>query len=180
MAKGAHEIAYLITIIMTCAIPRAQIGRVSPILPPDHRRAAPIGPARHTRPARHRVPRGRAPRAGCIPLYKILSVRHDIGPPAPARGHANTTRSDAVKHQIFGRKVGSDDEMTVLITGTGTSTGGQAVHPGVLDEFSVESTRRAVQALRERGIEGYVLFENDPTRYAFTPEADFVYPAARH
>ncbi|WP_244103166.1 hypothetical protein [Burkholderia gladioli] len=40
--------------------------------------------------------------------------------------------------------------------------------------------RRAVAALRERGIEGYVLFENDSTRYAFTPEADFVYPAARH
>ncbi|MGN4069872.1 hypothetical protein ACS0Y7_35255 [Burkholderia gladioli] len=35
-------------------------------------------------------------------------------------------------------------------------------------------------ALRERGIKGYVHFENDLTRYAFTPEADFVYPAARH
>ncbi|WP_186157256.1 hypothetical protein [Burkholderia gladioli] len=85
-----------------------------------------------------------------------------------------------MKHQIFGRKVGSDDEMTILITGTGTCTGGQAVDPGVLDEFSVASTRRAVQTLRERGIEGYVLFERDPTHYAFTPEADFVYPAARH
>ncbi|MGZ0002904.1 hypothetical protein [Burkholderia gladioli] len=85
-----------------------------------------------------------------------------------------------MKHQIFGRKVGSGDEMKVLITGIGTSTGGQAVDPGALDDFSVASTRQAVQTLRERGIEGYVLFEGDPTPYAFTPEADFVYPAARH
>lgn len=85
-----------------------------------------------------------------------------------------------MQHQIFGRQVGTDDDMTVLMTSTGTSAGGQAVYPGVLDAFSVANTRRAVQTLRGLGIEGYVLFENDPTHYAFTPEADFVYPAARH
>ncbi|WP_186043961.1 hypothetical protein [Burkholderia gladioli] len=86
-----------------------------------------------------------------------------------------------MKHQIFGRKVGSDEPMIVLMAGLGTSTDGrQGVDPGKLEAFSLANARRAVAAMRERGIEGYVLFENDPTRYAFTPEADFVYPAARH
>lgn len=54
------------------------------------------------------------------------------------------------------------------------------VDPVKLDEFSVANARRAVQGMRERGIEGYVVFEGDPTRYEFTPESDFVYPAAVH
>lgn len=89
-------------------------------------------------------------------------------------------RNCVLKYKIFGRKVGSDDPMTVLMTGLGTVSSGKAVDPAELEAFSLASTRRAAQALRERGIEGYVLFDNDPTRYAFTPEADFVYPAARH
>lgn len=87
--------AYLITTIITCAISSGQIGRFSPILPPDPLRAAPGGPARHTRPARYRAPRDRAQRAECIPLYKFRSVRHDIDAPASARGHTNTTRTTA-------------------------------------------------------------------------------------
>ncbi|HEM7880091.1 TPA: hypothetical protein U2L31_006541 [Burkholderia contaminans] len=85
-----------------------------------------------------------------------------------------------MKHCIYGRKAGSDDAMIPLLTGTGSSTGGQTVDPGLLDEFSVASTRRAAQTLREHAIEGFVQFENDPTPYAFTPDADFVYPAVRH
>jgi len=42
------------------------------------------------------------------------------------------------------------------------------------------NARRQVQMLREKNIEGYVVFENDPTRYEFTPQADFVYPAVIH
>lgn len=48
------------------------------------------------------------------------------------------------------------------------------------DEFVVASTRRAVKLLREKGVEGYVLFESDPTPYELTPDADFVYPAVIH
>ena len=49
--------------------------------------------------------------------------------------------------------------------------------PGKLHEFEVASTRRAVNMLREKGVEGYVVFESDSARYEFTPDADFVYPA---
>lgn len=84
-----------ITILITCAISRGQIHDFSPILPPDPRRAPPSGPARQPRPARRRTPRDRVPRAGCIPLYKFRSVRHDIDAPAFARGQPNTTRSTA-------------------------------------------------------------------------------------
>lgn len=51
------------------------------------------------------------------------------------------------------------------------------VDQGRLDQFAVASARRAVQTLRERCIEGYVVFEGDPTCYEFTPVADFIYPA---
>ena len=85
-----------------------------------------------------------------------------------------------MKNKIYGRKVGSKDDMALLIEGEGVSTGGVKVDQGQLDQFAVVNTRRAVQGMRERGIEGYVVFESDPTRYEFTPEADFEYPAAVH
>lgn len=85
-----------------------------------------------------------------------------------------------MKKKIYGRKVGSKDDMALLVEGDGVSTGGVKVDQGELDEFSVASARRAVHAMRERGIEGYLVFEGDPTRYEFTPESDFVYPAAVH
>ncbi len=70
--------------------------------------------------------------------------------------------------------------MVLLIEGTGVSTGGKKVDPGVVDQFTVSNARRAVKSLREKGIEGYVLFEGDPTRYEYTPDADFVYPKSVH
>ena len=85
-----------------------------------------------------------------------------------------------MKKKIYGRKVGSKDDMALLIEGQGVSTGGVKVEQGELDQFAVANARRAVQAMRERGIEGYVVFEGDPTRYEFTPDTDFVYPAAVH
>jgi hypothetical protein len=85
-----------------------------------------------------------------------------------------------MKNKIFGRKVGSTDAMALLIEGTGVSTGGTKVTPGVIAAFVVANARRSVQAIRERGIEGYIQFEDDPTRYEFTPDADFVYPASVH
>lgn len=85
-----------------------------------------------------------------------------------------------MKKKIYGRKVGSKEEMVLLIEGEGVSTGGVKVDQGELDQFSVASARRAVLGMRERGIECYVVFEGDPTPYAFTPGADFVYPAIVH
>lgn len=85
-----------------------------------------------------------------------------------------------MKKKIFGRKVGSDEAMALLIEGTGVSTGGKKVDPGVIAEVAVASARRAVKVMRDKGIEGYILFEDDPTRYEFTPDADFVYPASVH
>lgn len=70
--------------------------------------------------------------------------------------------------------------MALLIKSEGISTGGVKVDQGELDQFALANDRRAVQAMRARGIEGYVVFEGDPTRYEFTPESDFVYPAAVH
>ncbi|TDA48096.1 hypothetical protein [Burkholderia pyrrocinia] len=85
-----------------------------------------------------------------------------------------------MKKQIFGRKVGSANDMVLLLESDGVSTGGQVVDAGAIDEFAVASARRSVQALRKNYIEGYVLFEGDPTRYEFTPDADFAYPASVH
>lgn len=85
-----------------------------------------------------------------------------------------------MKKKIYGRKVGSREEMALLIEGEGVSTGGRKVDQGQLDDFALANTRRVVLTMRERGIEGYVVFENDPTRYEFTPDTDFVYPAAVH
>lgn len=82
--------------------------------------------------------------------------------------------------KIYGRKTGSKDDMALLIEGEGVSIGGVKVDHGELDQYALANARRAVQALRERGIEGYVVFEGDPTRYAFTPDTDFMYPAALH
>lgn len=85
-----------------------------------------------------------------------------------------------MKKKIYGRKAGSKDDMVLLIEGEGVSTGGVKVDQDKLDEFALANARRTVQAMRERGIEGYVVFEGDPTRYEFTPDTDFVYPAAAH
>lgn len=85
-----------------------------------------------------------------------------------------------MKKKIYGRKVGSKEDMALLIEGEGVRTGGVQADQGELDQFSVESARRAVQGMRERGVEGYVVFEGDPTHYEFTPESDFVYPATVH
>lgn len=85
-----------------------------------------------------------------------------------------------MKKKIYGRKVGTNVDMALLIEGEGVLTGGGSVDQGMLDQFSVENARRAVMGMRERGIEGYVVFEGDPMHYVFTPESDFVYPAAIH
>lgn len=83
-----------------------------------------------------------------------------------------------MKNKVFGRKDGSQAPMVLLLEGNGVSTGGKRVEPEAIAEFALANTRRTVQMLREKNIEGYVLFENDPTHYEFTPEADFVYPSA--
>jgi len=85
-----------------------------------------------------------------------------------------------MKSSIFGRKVGSVDDMSLLFKSDGVSSGGRPVDPGVIDEFVVKNARRKVDLLRQKNIEGYVLFESDPTPYEFTPEADFVYPLSVH
>lgn len=43
-------------------------------------------------------------------------------------------------------------------------------------DFVVANARRNVRLLRDKGIEGYIVFEGDPTHYAYTPETDFIYP----
>lgn len=85
-----------------------------------------------------------------------------------------------MKKKIYGRKVGSKKDMVLLIEGEGVSTGSVKIDQGELDMFSVANARRAVQGMRERNIEGYVVFEGDPTHYEFTPESDFMYPATIH
>jgi hypothetical protein len=85
-----------------------------------------------------------------------------------------------MKSQIYGRKVGSGETFALLIESSGASTSGKQVDQGMLEEFEVANARRAVQVFRVKGIEGYVQFEGDQTRYEFTPNADFVYPASLH
>ncbi|WJN72107.1 hypothetical protein [Burkholderia anthina] len=85
-----------------------------------------------------------------------------------------------MKSRIFGRKLGTTTPMVRLIESDEPTADGGPNDPGELEAFTVEYTRRTVQGLRAQGVEGYVLFSDDPTAYAFTPDADFVYPAARH
>jgi hypothetical protein len=82
-----------------------------------------------------------------------------------------------MKSEIYGRKVGSNVECRLLMSSDGASSGGVKVDPKKLREFELANTRRAVAGLREKNIEGYVVFEGDPRRYEFTPGDDFVYPA---
>lgn len=86
----------------------------------------------------------------------------------------------AMKKKIYGRKAGSKQEMILLLEGEGVRTGGVKADQGEVEHFAVTNARRAVQGMRERGIEGYVVFEGDPTHFEFTPDSDFVYPATVH
>lgn len=87
-----------------------------------------------------------------------------------------------MKNKIYGRKVGSSDDMLMLCESDDASNSNSAkrADPGVIAEFVIANARRFVKALRERNIEGYIVFEGDLTQYTFTPEADFVYPASVH
>lgn len=70
--------------------------------------------------------------------------------------------------------------MVLLMESGGVSPGGQTVDAVLVDQVTLTNTRRQVQMLRDKHIEGYVVFENDPTRYEFSPGVDIVYPAALH
>lgn len=85
-----------------------------------------------------------------------------------------------MKSKIFGRKVGSQSPMTLLLEGLGVSSGGKVGDPVFMMDFAIANARRSVQMLRDKSIEGYIVFENDPTQYMFTPESDFAYPATTH
>ena len=84
-----------------------------------------------------------------------------------------------MKNKIYGRKVGSSDEMALLAENDGASNSNSAkrADQGVVADFVVANARRFVKVMREKNIEGYVVFEGDPRHYDFTPEFDFVYPA---
>lgn len=82
-----------------------------------------------------------------------------------------------MKSEIYGRKVGTQGECKLLISSDGASSGGKKADPEKLREFELASTRRAVATLREKQIEGYVIFEDDPRQYKFAPSANFMYPA---
>lgn len=82
-----------------------------------------------------------------------------------------------MKRQIYGRPAGSDQKPTLLMeSGDAIVSGGKAASPATPLQVEVASTRRAVAALREKRLEGYVVFGDDPTQYPFTPEKDFAYP----
>lgn len=86
-------------------------------------------------------------------------------------------KDESMKRQIFGRKHGSKGEYELLISSDGASSGGSKADTEKLFKFELENTRRSVKALRDKAVEGYVLFEGDSARYTFTPDVDFVYPA---
>lgn len=83
-----------------------------------------------------------------------------------------------MKSQIFGRKVGSNTHFNLLVNSEGVSTISPKADTKLIREFELSNTRRAFANLRERAIEGYVVFEGDTTHYLFTPKMDFVYPSS--
>ncbi|MBU9278294.1 hypothetical protein [Burkholderia gladioli] len=85
-----------------------------------------------------------------------------------------------MQHRIFGRRVGAGTELKLVAIDEGSSPDASPGEPGRLDVLSLASARQATRVLRESGYEGCVLFEGDPTPYAFTPDADFVHLAACH
>jgi hypothetical protein len=87
-----------------------------------------------------------------------------------------------MKNKIYGRKAGSSGPMELLREGDGTSNSNSAkrADPTVLIQFVIANAHRFVKTLRDRKIEGYIVFEGDPTHYTFTPDADFVYPSTLH
>lgn len=82
-----------------------------------------------------------------------------------------------MKNKIYGRSVGFQGSMVLLTESSGVSTGGKQVNPFVVSEVSIASAHRTVQVLRNKGVEGYIMFDGDPMHYGFTPDAGFVYPA---
>lgn len=82
-----------------------------------------------------------------------------------------------MKNKIYGRSIGFQGSMVLLTESNGVSTGGKEVNPSEVAEISIASARRTVQVFRNKGIEGYIMFDGDPMHYGFTPDADFVYPA---
>ncbi|MDN7465993.1 hypothetical protein [Burkholderia gladioli] len=85
-----------------------------------------------------------------------------------------------MQHRIFVRQVGAGTVLPLVAIDAGPSPDASAGEPGRLDDLSLASARQATRVLREAGYEGCVLFEGDPTTYAFTPDADFVHPVACH
>lgn len=83
-----------------------------------------------------------------------------------------------VRSKIYGRKVGSNQEMELLLESDGTtgSNSARKADPDVITEFIISNARRNVQMLRDKNVEGYIVFEGDPRHYDFSPAADFVYP----
>lgn len=88
----------------------------------------------------------------------------------------------SMKNDIYGCKVGSSYEMALLCESNGeeNSNSAKRADQGLVADSVIANARRFVQALREKNIEGYIVFEGDPTHYTFTPEANFIYPASVH
>lgn len=83
-----------------------------------------------------------------------------------------------MKNKIYGRKVRSTGEMVLLFESDGSSSSNSAkkADPDVIAGFAIANARRSVQMLRDRNVEGYIVFEGDPRHYEFTPDSDFDYP----
>lgn len=81
-----------------------------------------------------------------------------------------------MKRQIFGRKVGTKTEFKLLITSPCATSSGLNNDTEKLRRFEIMNTRNTVKILREKSIEGFVMFEGDITQYMFTPQIDFDYP----
>lgn len=81
-----------------------------------------------------------------------------------------------MKRQIFGRKIRTNDDYKLLLESECASSSGKNANPESILNFEIANTRRSVKLLREKSIEGYVIFGDDPKHYPFSPAIDFVYP----
>jgi len=89
-----------------------------------------------------------------------------------------------VKKYIYGRRIGTAEEYSLLIESQGVLDSGKKHSTESLQkqhDFEMRNLCRNVDIFREKGVEGYVLLEGDVTRYKFSPQEEFQIPnATRH
>jgi hypothetical protein len=84
-----------------------------------------------------------------------------------------------MKKWIYGRRIGTAEEYSLLVESQGVLDSGERHSTESLQKqhaFEMRNLCRNVDIFREKGLEGYVLLEGDTTQYNFRPQEEFQIP----